>query len=196
MQDYLSWYNSHYEIYKKEREENKGQSEKIDDDVVYELELVKQVSIGIDYILALVAKYHESNCQDQEIKIKIQKALEASPDLKDKKELVARFVDSQTPSGEDILKHWEEYVKTQRRSDLQQIISDERLKEPETLAFMQRSFDDGYITTTGLDITKILPPMPIFGGGAAKRADKKKKVIALLEAFFKKYFNLIEDNEI
>lgn len=196
MQDYLSWYNSHYDIYKKEREANKGQTEKIDDDIVYELELVKQVSIGIDYILALVAKYHESNCQDQEIKIKIQKALEASPDLKDKKELVARFVDSQTPSGEDILKHWEEYVKTQRRSDLQQIISDERLKEPETLTFIQRSFDDGYITTTGLDITKILPPMPIFGGGAAKRADKKKKVIALLEAFFKKYFNLIDDNEI
>ena len=196
MQDYLSWYNSHYDIYKKEREEDKGQTEKIDDDVVYELELVKQVSIGIDYILALVAKYHDSNCQDQEIRVKIQKALEASPDLKDKKELVARFVDSQTPSGEDILKHWEEYVKTQRRAELQQIISDERLKEPETLTFMQRSFDDGYITTTGLDIIKILPPMPLFGGGAAKRADKKKKVIALLEAFFKKYFNLIEDNEI
>ena len=196
MQDYLSWYNSHYDIYKKEREANKGESEKIDDDVVYELELVKQVSIGIDYILALVAKYHESNCQDKEIRVMIQKALDASPDLKDKKELVSRFVDSQTPNGEDILHEWEQYVKEQRRNDLQQIIVDEKLKGPESLAFMQHSFDDGYVTTTGLDITKILPPMPLFGGGAAKRAEKKKKVIALLEAFFNKYFNLIDDNEI
>lgn len=196
MQDYLSWYNTHYDIYKQERETEKGSAEKIDDDIVYELELVKQVSIGIDYILALVAEYHESNCQNAEIRVKIQKALEASPDLKDKKDLVQKFIESQTPSGINIMDRWEEYVKEQRLAELKCIIEAENLKEQETIAFMQLAFDDGYVTTTGLDVTKILPPMGIFGGGAAKRAEKKKKVIALLEAFFKKYFNLIEDNEI
>jgi type I restriction enzyme R subunit len=196
MQDYLSWYNAHYDIYKKEREAETGEAEKIDDDVVYELELVKQVSIGIDYILALVAEYHETNCQDAEIRVKIQKALDASPDLKDKKTLVQKFVDSQTPSGTNIIERWEEYVKEQRMKELKGIIEAENLKENETLIFMQQAFEDGYVTTTGLDVTKILPPMGIFGGGAAKRAEKKKKVIALLEAFFKKYFNLIEDNEL
>ena len=34
------------------------------DDVVFEMELVKQVEVNIDYILMLVAKYHESNCTD------------------------------------------------------------------------------------------------------------------------------------
>ena len=196
MQDYLSWYNAHYDIYKKEREIETGEAEKIDDDVVYELELVKQVSIGIDYILALVAEYHESNCQDAEIRVKIQKALDASPDLKDKKTLVQKFIDSQTPSGSNIIERWEEYVKEQRMKELKDIIEAENLKEKESLVFMQQAFDDGYVTTTGLDVTKILPPMGIFGGGAAKRAEKKKRVIALLEAFFKKYFNLIEDNEL
>lgn len=28
------------------------------------MELVKQVEVNIDYILMLVAKYHESNCTD------------------------------------------------------------------------------------------------------------------------------------
>ena len=196
MQDYLGWYRSHYDIYKKERKESAGKNESIEDEVVYELELVKQVSIGIDYILALVAQYHESNCQDATIRVKIQKALDASPDLKDKKELVEQFIERQTPSGESIVDHWEEYVKQQRRADLDEIIQQENLKSDETYLFMQQSFDEEGVITTGLGITKILPPMPLFGGGQAGRAEKKKTVIGLLEAFFKKYFNLIEDNNI
>ena len=196
MQDYLSWYRSHYDIYKQEREESAGKNESIEDEVVYELELVKQVSIGIDYILALVAQYHESNCQDATIRVKIQKALDASPDLKDKKELVERFIERQTPSGESVVDHWEEYVKQQRRADLDEIIRKENLKSEETYQFMQQSFDEEQVITTGLGITRILPPMPLFGGGGTGRAEKKKTVIARLEAFFKKYFNLIEDNSI
>ena len=196
MQDYLGWYNSHYEKYKQERQETGGKSETIEDEVVYELELVKQVSIGIDYILALVAQYHQSNCMDASIKVKIEKALDASPDLKDKKELVEKFIARQTPNGENILDKWEEYIIEQRKQELEQIIADENLKGEETLHFMQQSFEDGFVTTSGLAVTKLLPPMPIFGAGAGKRAEKKKSVIEKLEAFFKKYFNLIETNDI
>ena len=196
MQDYLSWYHSQYEIYKQEKVASTGKNESIEDEVIYELELVKQVSIGIDYILALVAQYHESNCEDASIKVKIQKALDASPDLKDKKELVERFIDSQTPNGENVLDQWEAYIIEQRREELDHIIADENLKEEEAVKFMQQSFDDGYVTTSGLAVTKMLPPMPIFGAGASKRAEKKKSVIEKLEAFFKKYFNLIESNSL
>ena len=194
MQDYLGWYNSHYEIYKQEKAEQGGKSETIDDEVVYELELVKQVSIGIDYILALVAQYHESNCQDASIRVKIQKALDASPDLKDKKELVERFIERQTPDSTNVLDKWEEYIIEQRKQELEQIIADEKLYSDEAISFMHQSFEDGYVTTTGLDITKLLPPMPLFGAEAGKRAEKKKTVIEKLEAFFKKYYNLIENN--
>ena len=196
MQDYLGWYNSQYEIYKKEKAEQGDKSETIDDEVIYELELVKQVSIGIDYILALVAQYHESNCKDASIRVKIQKALDASPDLKDKKELVERFIERQTPDSTNVLDKWEEYIIEQRKQELEQIIADEKLNSDEAMKFMHQSFEDGYVTTTGLDITKLLPPMPIFGAEAGKRAEKKKTVIEKLEAFFKKYFNLIESKNI
>ena len=196
MQDYLGWYNSHYEKYKQEKAEQGGKSETIDDEVIYELELVKQVSIGIDYILALVAQYHESNCQDASIRVKIQKALDASPDLKDKKELVERFIERQTPDSTNVLDKWETYIIGQRKQELEQIIADEKLNCDEAMKFMHQSFEDGYVTTTGLDITKLLPPMPIFGAEAGKRAEKKKTVIEKLEAFFKKYFNLIESKNI
>ena len=196
MQDYLGWYNSHYEIYKQEKAEQGGKSETIEDEIIYELELVKQVSIGIDYILALVAQYHESNCQDASIRVKIQKALDASPDLKDKKELVEKFIERQTPDSTNVLDKWEEYIIEQRKQELEQIIADEKLNSDEAMKFMHQSFEDGYVTTTGLDITKLLPPMPIFGAEAGKRAEKKKTVIEKLEAFFKKYFNLIESKNI
>ena len=196
MQDYLSWYNSHYEKYKQEKAEQGGKNETIDDEVIYELELVKQVSIGIDYILALVAQYHESNCQDASIRVKIQKALDASPDLKDKKELVEMFIERQTPDSTNVLDKWEEYIIEQRKQELEKIIADEKLNSDEAINFMHQSFEDGFVTTTGLAVTKLLPPMPIFGAGAGKRAEKKRTVIEKLEAFFKKYFNLIESNKI
>ena len=196
MQDYLSWYHTHYEIYKQEKTEQTGKSETIEDEVIYELELVKQVSIGIDYILALVAQYHESNCEDASIRVKIQKALDASPDLKDKKELVERFIERQTPDSTNVLDKWEEYIIEQRKQELEQIIADEKLNRDEAMNFMHQSFEDGYVTTTGLAVTKLLPPMPIFGAGAGMRAEKKKVVIEKLEAFFKKYFNLIESNSL
>ena len=196
MQDYLSWYDTHYRLYRQEHESAGGKKESIDDDVVYELELVKQVSIGIDYILALVAKYHETNCADASIMVRIQKALDASPELKDKKELVEHFIEAQTPNGEDIMDSWETYVAEQRRRELEQIISEENLNGEEAARFMQQAFEEGFVTTSGLAVTRMLPPMPIFGAGAQKRAEKKKNVIEKLEAFFRKYFNLIESNKI
>ena len=128
--------------------------------------------------------------------MKIQKALDASPDLKDKKELVERFIDSQTPGEGNILDQWEAYVIEHRKQELAQIIADEKLKEDETIQFMRQSFEDGSVNTNGLAITKLMPPMPIFGAGAGKRAEKKKNVIGKLEAFFNRFFNLIEDNNI
>ena len=56
MQDYRSIYLNLYAEFRKE-----GQSEKesINDDVVFEIELIKQVEINVDYILMLVAKWRE-----------------------------------------------------------------------------------------------------------------------------------------
>jgi hypothetical protein len=46
------------------------------------------------------------------------------------------------------------------------------------------------VTTTGVAITKVLPPMPIFGNAAANRDLKKKTVLDKLNSFFNKYFTV------
>lgn len=187
IQDYTSWYIDLRDEFK---HEPGGDKEKVNDDVVFEIELVKQVQIGIEYILMLVNEYHQSNCQDKEVVVKIQKAIAASPDLRNKRDLIEQFIERMTPTDSDnVMDNWDKYVEEQRAADLQRIIDEEKLKPAETQAFMAHAFEDGQLSTIGTSITKILPPMPLFGGGG-KRNQKKKTVIEKLQAFFNKYFDL------
>lgn len=187
IQDYTSWYIDLRDEFK---HQPGGEKEKVNDDVVFEIELVKQVQIGIEYILALVAEYHQSNCQDKEVVVKIQKAIAASPDLRNKRDLIEQFIERMTPTDSDnVMDNWDKYVEEQRAADLQRIIDEEKLKPAETQAFMAHAFEDRQLNTIGTSITKILPPMPLFGGGG-KRNQKKKTVIEKLQAFFNKYFDL------
>ena len=188
-QDYLSWYiNLHDEMRQKPGEEK----DSINDDLIFEMELVKQIQINIPFILQLVKQYHDDNCQDKTIIAKIQKAIDSSPDMRDKKDLIMAFIDKMTPTpaGGDIVGDWDEYVEKQRDAELSAIIREEGLKVKETRAFVNQSLADGYVTSTGLAITKVLPPMPVFGKGAANREQKKKTVLEKLTAFFNKYFTL------
>lgn len=57
------------------------------------MELVKQVEVNIDYILMIVMKYHDSNCEDREILVSIDKAIKSSLQLCSKKETVFCIVD-------------------------------------------------------------------------------------------------------
>ena len=69
------------------------------------------------------------------------------------------------------------------------IIKDERLKPEKTKKFIDQAFEDGYVTSTGLAITNVLPPMPLFGGGKANR-EKKETVLTKLTGFFNRFFNV------
>jgi hypothetical protein len=111
--------------------------------------------------------------------------------MHDKRELVERFIDSQVADGEDIQEKFYEYVEEQSREELEDIIMDEGLKADEAREFMRQSFEEGYVNGNGTAITRILPPIPIFGGGAKKRAEKKKTVLEKLQGYFKKFYELL-----
>ena len=185
MQDYQSNY---LDLKDKWRKKNKGEKEVVNDDIIFETELIRQVEINIDYILLLVKNYHESNCKNKEILVKISKAISASMQLRSKKELIEDFVAS-VNADTDVDEAWEAYVKQRKQDDLNEIITSENLKADETNKFVENAFRDGAIRTTGTDIDKILPAMSRFGGG--NRQEKKKTVIEKLKDFFEKYFGVI-----
>lgn len=188
-QDYTGTYHDVYD----EMKIKGGDKDSILDDVVFELELVKQVEVNIDYILMLVAKYHDSNCQDKEILVAIDKAIKSSLQLRSKKELIENFIDT-VNTGSNVNADWQKFVKAQRNADMEQLIREERLKPEETKRFMENSFRDGAVKTTGTDIDKLMPPVSRFGGGGL-RDRKKQGIIGKLKAFFEKYFGIINPAE-
>ena len=185
LQDYLGRYQDLRDEWKNRRPT--GEKEDITDDIVFEIELIKQIEINIDYILMLVKKYHDSHCDDKEVLITIQKAIDASPELRSKKALIENFI-AGINDVTDVMVEWREYVAQEKERQLTEIIRDENLKENETRQFMEIAFRDGAVKTTGTDIDKLLPPMSRFGGG--NRAEKKQGVIAKLLGFFERFFGI------
>lgn len=186
LQDYLGRYQDLRDEWKRRREDK--QKEDITDDIVFEIELIKQIEINIDYILLLVKKYHDSHCEDKEVLIDIRKAMDASPELRSKKALIETFI-AGINDVDDVLTEWRSFVVEQKEKELASIVAAENLKPEETRKFVENAFRDGEIKTTGTDIDKLMPPVSRFGGG--NRAEKKQTIIDKLLAFFEKYFGIV-----
>ena len=185
LQDYLGRYQDLRDEWKRKREN--GESTDIIDDIVFEIELIKQIEINIDYILMLVKKYHDTHCEDKEVLITIRKAVDASPELRSKKQLIESFI-AGINDVEDVMNEWNDYVSRQREEDLEKIIQEEKLKPDETKKFLENAFREGEVKTVGTDIDKLMPPVSRFGGG--NRAKKKQTIINKLKVFFEKYFGI------
>ena len=184
-QDYLGRYQDLRDEWKNRKPG--GEKEDITDDIVFEIELIKQIEINIDYILMLVQKYHDSHCDDKEILITIRKAVDASPDLRSKKALIETFINGINDVS-DVMLEWRTFVAEEKERQLAAIINEENLKDGETRRFMDSAFSDGSVKTTGTDIDGLMPPISRFGGG--NRADKKRTVIEKLRAFFDRLFGI------
>ena len=184
-QDYTGTYHDVYD----EIKPKSGSKDSIMDDVVFEMELVKQVEVNIDYILMLVAKYHDGNCEDKEILVAIDKAIKSSLQLRSKKELIENFIATINTST-DVNADWQRFVREHRETDIQTLITEEKLKSEETRKFVENAFRDGVLKTTGTDVDRLMPPVSRFGGGGS-RDKKKQTVIEKLKGFFEKYFGLV-----
>ena len=184
-QDYLGRYQDLRDEWKSRKPG--GEKEDITDDIVFEIELIKQIEINIDYILLLVQKYHDSHCDDKEILITIQKAVDASPELRSKKALIETFI-AGINDVSDVMLEWRTFVAEEKERQLVAIIQEENLKDDETRRFMESSFRDGSVKTTGTDIDRLMPPISRFGGG--NRAEKKQTIIEKLKGFFDRFFGI------
>ena len=152
---------------------------------MFELELIRQVDVSIDYILMLVEKYHAANGADKSIIGAIDRAIAASPELRSKKELIDGFI-ATVNTDTRVMEDWRKYVTEEK--ELASIVAEENLKPDETERFVASTFRDGRLKTTGTAIDAILPPVRRFGGG---RAAKKRSVIEKLKDFFEKFMGLV-----
>ena len=187
----LQDYQSRYLDLKNEWKDRQVEKTDVSNDVVFEIELIKQVEINIDYILMLVEKYRKSHKKDKEVLVQIEKAVGASPELRSKKELIKDFIDQlngKEDDSEDIESEWNEFVDERRTTELTQIIAEEKLRPEPTWQFMEEAFQAGELRTTGTGVNEILPPASRFNKSG--REEKKRKTILRLGQFFDRFFDI------
>lgn len=185
VQDYTSIY---IDLADKYRNHEKHDKTYINEDVVFEMELVRQVEVNIDYILFLVQQYNQGHQDDAELMVKISKAIDSSPDLRDKKELIEKFISSLTPDSE-VNERWQEYVNRCKREEFETIVKEEHLKAAEAKDFIVTSFKRGYVAEGGLELNSIMPAINPFDP-KANREGKLHQVLERLKEFFNKFFDI------
>lgn len=186
-QDYTGMYNDLYDKYRKQ-----PNKENIEDDIVFEMELVKQVEVNIDYILMLVEKYHESNCEDKEIVAKIEKLMKSSIELRSKQKLIEEFLARINSNKVDnVLNCWRDFVEEKQEIDLEDIINQHGLKREPTLKLIFNVFKNGELARMGTFINDLLPRASRFGNKTSiKRKELKIDVMEKIQDYFEKYMNL------
>ena len=183
VQDYQSMY---IDIYENTVKKESADKECILDDVVFEMELIKQIEVNIDYIINLIVNYSKSG--DKEILVTIDKAINSSTELRNKKDLIEAFIDSLT-ADKKVSESFISFMNSKKFEELDQIIKAENLDKESTYNFIEKSFNSGQVDTNGTDIAKILPPISKFRKDNA-RTITKNRVIDKLINFFNRFFDI------
>ncbi|EGR9248317.1 type I restriction endonuclease subunit R [Campylobacter upsaliensis] len=186
-QDYQSHYISTYEKLRKDKDDKESNL----DEVEFEVELLAQVEVSIEYILELIAKYHKDQATNYE---PILKLLDSSLSLRSKKELFLRFIDS-LHTQSNVAKDFSTYIETHKNNALQDIINTLNLDPKKTKEFMQDSFERGELRDYGRAFGEIFPPSPLFGKGAEQTHKIREKALEKLQAFFELFKGLDMSNK-
>ena len=184
MQDYLSIYNDLHEEFKVV-----VVKDDVSADIVFEMELVRQIVVNIDYILNLVAKFRLKNHKDKVVPVDIIRAINSNPELKPKKELIEAFI-QQIDDIEDVHLAWVKFKEAAKAVEFAEMVADENLKMPETEELVRKLFRIGMFEVSDAEISAIMPPMGRFGAGNMEaRLAKKQHIYDVLNNFFMKYYD-------
>ena len=126
--------------------------------------------------------------RDKEIVVNIGKAIDASVELRNKKELIEQFIALLSPAS-NIDVDWPAFVNAKKKTELDQLIAQENLKKDETYDFINNAFKNGEIQSSGTAFAKILPPVSRFSP-TGDRMKKKELVLEKLNAYFDRYYDI------
>lgn len=186
-QDYQSKYLDFYDEMRPEKGKDK---EEINDDLIFEIELIKQVEVNIDYILNLIEEFaKEHGVEIQGVKTKIEPILNSSIELRNKKDLIMDFIDKYN-KDQEVHAHFQDYIHQKREEEFQKIIEENRLNEEKAYSFMQHAFKGGEINFSGTKFPEIIEEKPSRFDKNSRYQEVKEKVAASLSRFFHRFCDL------
>ncbi len=177
--------SAYLELYHQFRDKEKIDPENVNEDIAFEIELIKHDDISIDRILQMVQTYADDHMNDMTVIAKIRDFVDASPNLRNKRELIEQFIKGIT-TGSDVGESWADYIKQQKEEELNKIIEEEKLKPIETRNFMAIAFRNGFVSMSGTSFAQILPAISRFSKDS-KREEMRQRVFEKLCAYLEKY---------
>lgn len=173
-QDYQSHYIDIYTAYKKELEERES---------VLEVELIKQIEANLEYIIELIRISHKDNRLDRAFSLSIEKSIDSSIELRNKKDLILSFLASISPQS-DVDKALEAFIAQKKQEELEAIITAENLKPTETRAFVRKAFELDSMSEYGTSFSEILPPRDYF---SPHTQENHTHIFTRLYTFFERF---------
>ena len=177
--------SAYLELYHQFRDKEKVDPENVNEDIAFEIELIKHDDISIDRILQMVQTYADDHMNDMTVIAKIRDFVDASPNLRNKRELIEQFIKGIT-TGSDVGESWADYIKQQKEEELNKIIEEEKLKPIETRNFMAMAFRNGFVSMSGVAFAQILPAVSRFSKDS-KREEMRQRVFEKLCAYLEKF---------
>ncbi|OOQ06771.1 type I restriction endonuclease subunit R [Helicobacter pylori] len=186
-QDYQSKYLDFYDEMRPEKGRDK---EEINDDLIFEIELIKQVEVNIDYILTLIEEFaKEDDLEIQGVKTQIEPILNSSIELRNKRDLIMGFIDKYN-KDEEVHAYFQNYIHQKREEEFQNIIEENRLNEEKAYSFMQHAFSGGEINFSGTEFPEIIEEKVSRFDKNSRYQEMKEKVAASLSRFFHRFCDL------
>lgn len=189
LQDYQWMYIRFYRAF---REENQKSKENVNDDVSFEIELIKQEEINVDYILNLIKQYQEKKKKKETMMIDINRAIWSSIELYKKKELIEKFIREVNESTINIVDNWNDFIKREKREDLMNIINECNLKEDNTFEFMNDCFKAWTFKREWTKIKELLKNTWWRFSLSWDYEKNKYNMIEKLQAYYDKYYDISE----
>ena len=160
-------------------------------DIEFHIDLLKTEEVNLDYILALILeKAKEQGSNNEMLKEEIRRLIRSSLGTRAKEELIIEFINrtdlTKFDKNEDILEAFYEYAKIEKEQKINELISEENLKE-KSKKFIEKSISRGYVAQGGTELDDVLPPVGRRGGA---REAKKQSVLSKLKDIVKVFVGI------
>jgi len=163
--------------------DNINDKEKFNEDLIFEIQLLRSVTYDYKYIFELLSKCcdkEELNKQREDI----LRVFHSSPHLRSKQDLIEKFL-NQPQTHNNLQEDFENFIKLYKKEEFEQIIKKHDLKQEASFEFMRTAFKSKKLESIGRDFANLLPDnIDIF---SPQRALKKAKAWEDFEKFYEKY---------
>jgi type I restriction enzyme R subunit len=174
------------DVYDKVKSDHEKEKVSILDDIDFELELTRRDEVNVSYILRLIASMVGADEEKQvSLKKTISDTMANTAELRNKRELIERFIESTLPNiaeSSDVEGEFAEFISEEQVKEFKQLCKEEGLDSEKTQAIL-----DHYVSTGRIPLEHELAEVMISQPSILRRetvlAQIKGRIVKFIDTF-------------